>query len=127
MKVKGLMKIAYNHKDPNDYNLLYWISVPQHVGTHQGYIGVTGLTEVGLAMRYIVELEEVKRGERVQRTIHRHMINYQNTVTISIIGKNLTSSNAYLLESLLRPEDNTGDYYSCFNWNEVKGGRNRFV
>jgi len=123
MNIEGLMRTAYNHKEPSNLYILYWISVPQHHNTHQGYVGVTGLTEVGLGMRYMVELDEVKRGKRTSRTVHKNMLYYQKSVTISIIGKNLTREQAYLLENVLRPNDNTGTDFNSYNWNEVKGGK----
>jgi len=118
------MKRAYNNKPLDKTFLLYWISVPQHKGIHQGYIGVTGLTEVGLGMRYAAELAFYEGGEKGWRTVHHQMSRYSNSVTISIIGKGLLKKHAYMLEESLRPEDNRGDNFSPYNWNEVKGGEN---
>jgi len=118
------MTTAYNHINKDGKYRIYWAHVPQHRGKHQGYIGVTKLTEIGLGMRYGIEIPEALDPNKVRskRRVHDFMNKYYDSVIIETIAEGLTKKEALKLERELRPYDNKGKHFSKYNWNERKGG-----
>jgi hypothetical protein len=118
------MTTAYNHVNKDGKHRVYWIHVPQHRGHHQGYVGRSKLNEIGLGLRYGIEISEAFNPSAVRnkRRVHTFMKRYQESVFIETIAEGLTKEEAKKLEKELRPKDNKSEDFDKYNWNEKKGG-----
>ena len=102
---------------------VYWISVKQHRGIHQGYIGVSSLNLEGLEQRYYLEAEEAacEDAERKDRRVLQMIRKYKGKLSFQILASGMTREDALDLEGRLRPKDNLKGK-ELFNWNMKKGG-----
>ena len=102
---------------------VYWISVKQHRGIHQGYIGVSSLTKEGIEQRYLLEAEEAfdDTAERKDRRVLQMVRRYAGKLTFTILASGMAREEALDLEKRLRPKDNLKGK-ELFNWNMKKGG-----
>jgi hypothetical protein len=125
----NMNKIYTNHrakpkgKDKGSHNV-YHISVPQHRGLHQGYIGYSLLDLAGLPKRYRAEVEEAFSEEcsRKPRRILHQLKKYGSQCKFKILMSGLTKEEAKYWEGQLRPKDNRGDNFDPYNWNDKAGG-----
>ena len=97
--------------------MVYQVTVPQHRGILQGYIGETILTEKGQTLRLYEELATGKN-----RRLHQQLRKYENKWEVKVLQEGLTKEGAKDLEFRLRPQDNRDENFDMFNWNTVAGG-----